>query len=184
MKEIFSRYFKVSIMSSIIFMTMGLLLFFNPEGIIVSISIIIGLFVCFYGITQLVFYFKNREFGYSDLMIGLFTIISGFLLISNTNIIATIIPIAIGICMIGMGAKKLELSLNLKDSRVTGWSYMFIMAILTIVCGIVLIINPIKGAFIATKIVGLIIVIYSVIDVIESIIFKNNVKKISKIIEQ
>lgn len=184
MKEIFSRYFKASIMSSIIFMIMGLLLFFNPEGIIVSISIIIGLFACLYGITQLVFYFKNREFGYSDLMIGLFAIIAGFLLISNTNIIATIIPITIGICMIGMGAKKLELSLNLKDSMVTGWSYMFIMAILTIVCGIVLIINPIKGAFIATKIVGLIIVIYSVIDVIESIIFKNNVKKISKIIEQ
>ena len=117
-------------------------------------------------------------------MIGLLAVIAGFLLISNTNIIATIIPITIGICMIGMGAKKLEVSLNLKDSSVTGWSYMFIMAILTIVCGIVLIINPIKGAFIATKIVGLIIVIYSVIDVIESIIFKNNVKKISKIIEQ
>jgi uncharacterized membrane protein HdeD (DUF308 family) len=167
-------------------MIMGLLLFLNPEGIISIISIIIGAFAILYGVTQLIIYFKNRNLnlGYTDLMIGLFAFVSGILLVSNTNIIATIIPIIIGVCMIMMGVKKLDLSLKFKDSNVTGWSYMLIMSILTILCGIVLIINPIKGAFIATKVVGIIIVIYSVIDVIDSIIWKDNVKKITKIIEQ
>jgi len=183
-KNIFLGYFRLSMFTSIIFMIFGLLLFFNPGGIIGSISIIIGLFLSIIGITRIISYFNNRGLGQIDLISGLFFTISGILLITNTNIIATIVPIIIGVCMIMMGAKKLDISLNFKNSNIKGWSYMFIIAILSIVCGIIFIINPIKGAFLATKVLGLIIMVYSIIDIINGLIFKNSFNKVTKIINE
>ena len=61
---------------------------------------------------------------------------------------------------------------------------MLIMAIVTFIFGIVLVLNPLQGAFLATKVVGLIIVIYSVMDIIDSVVLKKNIQKIHKIIEQ
>lgn len=184
MKEIISRFYKVSIFSSIIFFIFGLLLYLKPEGIITVVSSVIGILLIIVGLYSLIMYFKDKIYFKGNLISGIFALVSGILLIINTNIIATIVPIIIGICMIGLGARKLEISLRFKDSKVIGWSYMLIMAIITIVCGIVLVINPIKGAFIATKIIGIIIIIYSIIDIIDNIIFKNNLKKIDKIINQ
>lgn len=184
MKELFSNFFRISIFTSIIFMIFGILLFFNPEGVIVTISCIIGFLLILVGICSIVFYFKNSTYLQSYLVSGVFSTICGIILISNTNIIATIIPIMIGICMIVLGIKKFDLSLRLKDNQINTWFYMLIMAILTFIFGIILILNPIQGAFIATKIIGIIIIIYSILDIIDSIMFKNDIKKITKIIEQ
>ena len=112
MKELFTNFFRISVFTSIIFMIFGLLLFFNPEGVIVTISCIIGAFLIMIGVSGIIMYFKDRIYFRSYLITGLFSLIFGIILIMNTNIIATIIPIMIGICMIGLGIKKFDLSLN------------------------------------------------------------------------
>jgi uncharacterized membrane protein HdeD (DUF308 family) len=165
-------------------MILGLLLFFNTYDVIVAFSVIIGIFLILLGIAEIINYIKNRQFGQYSLVVGLFCLIAGILLVMNTNIIATIIPIVIGICMIGMGARKLELAISFKDNAISGWALMLIMSLLTLICGIILIINPIKGAFLAAKSLGIIIVIYAIIDIIDSIAVKENVKKLSKILEE
>ena len=184
MKELFTSFFRISVFTSIIFMIFGLLLFFNPGGVIVTISCIIGAFLIMIGVSGIIMYFKDRIYFRSYLITGLFSLIFGIILIMNTNIIATIIPNMIGICMIGLGIKKFDLSLNFKDNQVEGWFLMLIMAIVTFIFGIVLVLNPLQGAFLATKVVGLIIVIYSVMDIIDSVVLKKNIQKIHKIIEQ
>lgn len=183
MKDIFSNFFKISISTSIVFLIFGILLLFNPEGIIVTISIVIGLLLSLFGISELIKYSKNTD-SKINLSIGVFTLIAGLLLIINTNILATIIPVLIGICMIILGVKKLELALNFKENKVYGWTHMMVMAVLTLVCGIIFVINPIKGAFLATQVLGIIIIIYSLIDITDSVILKEGMKKIKKIIEE
>ena len=142
MKELFTSFFRISVFTSIIFMIFGLLLFFNPGGVIVTISCIIGAFLIMIGVSGIIMYFKYRIYFRSDL------------------------------------------SLNFKDNQVEGWFLMLIMAIVTFIFGIVLVLNPLQGAFLATKVVGLIIVIYSVMDIIDSVVLKKNIQKIHKIIEQ
>lgn len=183
MKDIFKGYFRLSIFSSIIFMLMGVLLYFNPEGIVKSVSILLGLFAFIFGISEIVIYLKDKELGQNNFVTGLFAIIVGLLFIINTNIIATIVPIIIGICMVFIGARKLSMSLIFKEQNVRGWSYMFIIGVLTLIIAAIFIINPIKGAFIATKMLGLIIIIYSVIGIIDSVVFKNKVNEINRIFD-
>ena len=181
MKNMFSNFLKLSILSSIIFILFGLLLFINPDGVITSISLIIGLILLIIGIVELVCYFKDRINYQNILMLSLFFIATGIILISNPNIIATIIPIFIGVCMLALGIQKIDIAMLIKG---TGrWAYILITGIITLLCGILLIVNPIKGAFIATKMIGLIIMVYSVLDIIDCLVLKKNVKEINKIIE-
>lgn len=181
MKNMFSNFLKLSILSSIIFILFGLLLFINPDGVITSISLIIGLILLIIGIVELVCYFKDRINYQNILMLSLFFIATGIILISNPNIIATIIPIFIGVCMLALGIQKIDIAMLIKGSD--RWVYILITGIITLLCGILLIVNPIKGAFIATKMIGLIIMIYSVLDIIDCLVLKKNVKEINKIIE-
>lgn len=180
MKNMFSNFLKLSILSSIIFILFGLLLFINPDGVITSISLIIGLILLIIGIVELVCYFKDRINYQNILMLSLFFIATGIILISNPNIIATIIPIFIGVCMLALGIQKIDIAMLIKGSD--RWVYILITGIITLLCGILLIVNPIKGAFIATKMIGLIIMVYSVLDIIDCLVLKKNVKEINKII--
>ena len=55
------------------------------------------------------------------------------------------------------------------------------MSIVTLFCGIFLLFNPIDSAELLTRMVGIIIMVYATIDVLETTTFKRNIKKIEKI---
>ena len=54
------------------------------------------------------------------------------------------------------------------------------MSILSIVCGIIFIFNPLDGANYIASFVGILLIIYSISDIVDMIIFKVNVNKIYK----
>ena len=56
-----------------------------------------------------------------------------------------------------------------------------VMSLVTLVCGLFLLFNPIDSAEVLTRIIGLVIIIYATIDLVETTTFKRNIKKIEKI---
>ena len=182
MKEILSNYFKLSVLMNIIYLIFGLLLFFNPEGVIVSISIIIGILGIIFGIFEMMIYFNVHS--QTALISGVFSLIAGIVLVLNTDILATIIPIIIGIGMVIQGVKKLDLAAKFKEQEISNWGYMLLVATLNFLCGIFFIVNPIMGAVVTTQVIGIIIVVYAVASIVDIFIFKDKVKKITKVIEE
>ena len=174
MKNIFTSYFKISYLMSFIFLIFGLLLFINPESIIISISIIIGILAIIFGAFEMMIYFKTNI--NTSLISGLFSLIAGIVLILNTNILAIIIPVIIGFAMVMQGV-------TFKKENIKNYYYLFIMATLNILCGILFIVNPIMGALITTKIIGLVIIIYSIISIMDIFIFKKQIKQVSRVID-
>ncbi len=182
MKNIFSNYFKMSILASVIFFIFGLLLFFDPESIIVSISVVIGIIGIIFGVFEIMLYTKTNS--HTSLVSGLFSLIAGLVLILNTNILATIIPMIIGIAMLFQGIKKLEIAVSFKEQNISNWSYMLVASILSILCGILFVVNPILGAVVTTQIIGIIIMIYAVMSIIDNIAFKDKFDRITKVIDE
>ena len=70
---------------------------------------------------------------------------------------------------------RINLSIKLKAIESNVWIYSLVIALIMAICGIFIICN--SGAVIVT--LGVVVVIYSVLDVIESIMFLNNVSKLS-----
>ena len=154
---------KASLVSSIIFAILGIILIAYPEGTIKFISYVIGIMFIAVGLYKGINYIKNKEiynmFNY-DMALG----------------IIAIFRIMIGIWIVYSAIIRMSLSAKLKVIESNTWIYSLIIAFAMIICGVFIICN--SGAIVVT--IGTIILIYSILDIIESIIFLKNVNSLTK----
>ena len=183
MQDMFKKVFRMSIISSILFLTFGFLLIFQTENVIKTISIIIGSLLLIIGIFPIVNYFKNRNqniFSSAGLLYGIFSVVAGIIIMVNKNLLATIIPVLTGVWMIINSVNKIQISMELRDRKLPSWIVSFIFAIIILVGGALLIINPINGAVLLSKTIGIIIVIYAFLDIVDSIYIKTKINNVVK----
>ena len=186
MSTFMKKIFRSSILTSLSLFILGVLLLVASEATIISISYIIGsIFVLLgvFGIIRYIRTFNSSDRNELDLIYGIVTVMLGLLVISNPKAIAGIIPFILGIIIIISSAAKLHYAFQLKSDQNDLWKSTLIISILTTICGIILLFNPFAGAVVITKLVGSIIVVYSVLDIISSITIRNNVVKIHREIE-
>lgn len=187
MNKFMRKFFKSSLFSSIGLAILGILLVFQSEITIVSISYIIGAILIAIGVLAILNYIKNiKDNVKSDLNIvyGIVCAVLGIIVIDNPQGIASIIPFVTGLIIIISSASKLEYSIELKKNNNDLWKSTMILSIITIICGLLLIFNPFKGAVFITKVVGILILLYSILDTISTITIRNTVKQLHEAIEE
>lgn len=188
------KVYRMSIVSSIILFLFGLLLIFNAEGFIKSISAIIGIVLLLIGIFPVVDYFRYRKDGILagiGLISGIFCIVCGLMFLLNETMLMILIPVFIGVWMIINGINKLQIAFEIRDEEEKSWVITFIFSIIIIVLGAYFIINPINGAELVTQTLGIIICIYAMLDIIDCILIRikfkktvNDMKEINKIVDE
>lgn len=179
MENIMTKLLKSSIWSSIALIILGFLLIFYSEVTILSISYIIGGILIAIGALALIKYISNINKDVRneiDIVYGIGTIILGILVISNPRAIASIIPFVLGVLIIINSTAKIDYSFKLKKSKNKLWISTLIVALIALVCGVLLIFNPFAGAKFITKVIGIILVVYAILDIISTI-------RISKVIK-
>lgn len=176
--------FSLSLISSIIFVVLGLFLFIRPDATITTISYIIGGVLLVLGIISIIRYFRS-DYGINaldfDLVYGVLVIIAGLYLIFNPTMLATIFPIILGIWIIVNSVTKFQYSLVLKRLEKNDWKYTLLISFLTFAWGIILLINPLESVLVITQVIGVFIIIYAVLDIIDNFILKRNEEDINKI---
>lgn len=168
-----------SIITSLAFAVIGLIIAYNPNTTFTIISYLIGIAFILFGIMKVIEYFKMKGsydlYNY-ELVYGIITILLGVVVIVWSGMIETLLRIFVGIWIIYSGAMRLGLALKVQkldsDSRV--WAVILLIAVAMLLCGIYIIANP--GTVIMT--IGIIMVIYAVMDIIEEVIFLKKVKNI------
>ena len=167
-----------SLVTSIIFAILGIILIANPEGTIKFIVIILGVLFGLVGLYKIVNYIENKgkyDFYNNDIAYGVIAIVLGIVTICYSTQIGAIFRIIIGLWIVYSAILRINLSIKLKTIDSNVWIYSLIIALIMAFCGIFIICN--SGAVIVT--LGIVVVIYSVLDAIESIMFLNNVSKLS-----
>lgn len=167
-----------SLVTSIIFAILGIILIANPEGTIKFIAIILGVLFGLVGLYKIVNYIENKgkyDFYNNDIAYGVIAIVLGIVTICYSTQIGAIFRIIIGLWIVYSAILRINLSIKLKTIDSNVWIYSLIIALIMAFCGIFIIYN--SGAVIVT--LGIVVVIYSVLDAIESIMFLNNVSKLS-----
>ena len=185
MKSLINSFFRSSIISSISLIAFGALLIVQSEATIITISYIIGAILIALGVIAGLRFFKSKDTKNDlDIIYGVVCIILVIVVIKNPEAIASIIPFIIGFVIIVNSATKLQYSLELKREKNKLWLSTMLLSIIMLVCGIVLIFNPFKGAVLLTRVVGIFIVIYAVLDIISTIVIKNTYNQIRKGIKE
>ena len=109
--------------------------------------------------------------------------ILGIIVISNPKGVASIIPFVLGIIIVLNSSAKLEYSIELKRANNHLWLSTMILSGFALLCGILLIFNPFEGVKFITKIVGIILFIYALIDIVATLRIRKTVKSALKAID-
>ncbi len=182
MVENFKKMFRMSLISSVFFIVVGLFLILKPEVTLATISYVIGGIIIVIGVTFLIKYFSNKEYGMfsGDLIFGVMSVIFGFILILNPTALAKIIPFILGIWIVISSITKIQYSLQLKTYNNKAWVSTMMIAAITFLWGLLLLFDPFEGAMVITQVIGMFILIYAVLDLAEVILIKKNLKDIKK----
>ena len=195
MKSKFTKMMNISFITSALFIVLGVstFIFKNPE-IEKFAYVVAGIFILNGGANIIDDYSVFKPFYFFDgFTSGLLSIILGVTIVLNTelftkastnsgNTYMVVLPIAVGLWFIISSTFKLRMSLALKDTNNNAWLPTYILALLTIVLGLYLIINPSIGTISIIKL-GIPFIIFAIFDIIEVYIFKKNIKAIIRVFE-
>lgn len=169
MEELFKKMLLPSIISSIVFLLLGVIMFIYPELTLEVISKTIGFTIIGIGIVGVFQYLRNREessFKF-NLIYVLTTVILGGLALYRYDIVSSIIPVVLGIWICFDSFIKLRMAIGIKNMGIKNYKYPLIMSIVSLLLGIFLVLNPFLTATFIVRLVAVSIIIYSVIDILQ-----------------
>ena len=173
-----------SIIFSLLFIVAGVFLLIKPETAINVVCYVIGIILVLWGVISIIQFFSDKNStNYLSLsfIFGSFVFIFGIIILIKPSIVASIVPLLLGVWMVINGVTKLSYSLSIY--RNTKNILSIIVSIFIIVFGVTLIFNPFEGAKGLTQIIGIALIVYSILDLVESIAISISIKANSEEIE-
>lgn len=159
----------IDMMISIIFILLGALLIKKPEETLSAISTILGIIFIAMGVLKLIeYYIENRKDDYL-LIIALISVIFGTIVMFAANAILSFFRVILGLWIIITGIMDFQITMQWKEFKSPYCLLSILFSILIMFAGILILIN--NNIVLTT--IGIIIVIYGILDVIDRIIFMN-----------
>ncbi len=162
----------VDMVVSMVFVLFGLLLIVKPLEMMSVISILLGAVFIIIGFLKIVDYFTSKDKEDYLLTIALISVIFGVIVLFCSDIISGIFRIILGIWIIASGIRNFQTSLVWKEVKSGLWTLTVVFAMLMIIAGIVVLVSD----TLALQIVGVIILIYAILDLITRAVFIKKVK--------
>ncbi|MCI8362131.1 MAG: hypothetical protein HFJ41_03195 [Clostridia bacterium] len=177
LKDLLKKSGWMSIAESLVFAILGIILIWQKDAIMSMIAYILGAVFILLGIIKVVNYVQTKSksdlYNY-ELVYGIMAVIIGIVIMVYSSTISKIFGIIIGMWIVYSSVVRASSALKLKQIKSNIWIYSLVIAIIMLICGLVVIFNT--GAIPAT--IGAIMITYAVLDIIENVIFINNVKKL------
>lgn len=171
-----------SICISIMFIIIGIIMVIMPKMSLEILGVILSVILIINGIILMITDIKlNNNFIPVDMLpASMLSILLGIMILIYPNILSIIIPLILGTWFIMTSIFKIRLTLYLSKIKNTPWILLMLISILSIVCGFILILNPIDSSVAITLFIGIIIIVYAISDIINMIVLKRNIKNLTK----
>lgn len=177
MEEFLKKTGWTSIITSVVTAVIGIIIICNPMVTMKLVAYVLGAIFISFGVVKLISYFIAKgtyDFYNYEMIYGLLAVVIGIITIVYSNTIGTIFRIIIGVWILYSGFMRLGLASKLKTLEIVEWKYSLVIAILILICGIYILI---KAETIGIAI-GIAILLYSIMDIVEGIVFLRNVDSI------
>ncbi|MBR5227866.1 MAG: DUF308 domain-containing protein [Clostridia bacterium] len=175
--------FRKSAMNNIVisssFIFIGLMLVLKPTETINTIIYILGAIFITFGVIQIIQYIRldSKSINFSfNLLYGIMGIVSGIAIIVFGAAVVSLFRVIIGIWIIYSAVVRFNLAISLKNTINDAWVYALIFSIIMFLCGLFITFN--SGAILST--IGIIMIVYSVIELAQNYIVLKNIKVIEK----
>ncbi len=113
------------------------------------LGMLFGVLIVVLGILKIVFFFRGEYFGFplpGELAFGVLDVILGGILLSRPGIAASILPFIMGFLLVVDSLVKFQLAFDAKRSGLNSWWIVLLTAVVGVILGAALVINPFEGA--------------------------------------
>ena len=177
-----NKYLNSGIILTIVFLLVGGILIVKPDISFNIISYLIGASLIVSGIYLFIIDSKTKNIFINVFLYAILLTLIGILIILNPITLKVILPIFLGLWFLISGIFKIRLDIYMKDEPY--FILSLITNIITVICGIILLINPVESVSAITISLGIIIVVSSISSLIDIIIFKKNINSVVKYLKE
>ena len=182
MLKLFKKELNISMLSSLIYIVLGIVIISKPEETMSIVGKSVAILAIVYGVINTIINIVNIK-EESSLLFGVFTIVMGIALLIYPNTLGILLSLGIGIWFIASSVTRLKFAVLLKDVREINWLIVLAGSIITLIIGISFIFTPLASAITLTTVSGVMMIGYSLIDIFEIIFIKRNIKAIEKVLQ-
>lgn len=154
MKEMLGRIKADMILSAVLCVVMGVVIFVWPATTIDLMCKVLAVGMIIFGAVQLVAYFFNRMDSSFSGVLGLIAALVGLWIFTKPESIVSLIPIVIGVILMIHGMQDIKLAFEAKSNRYGRWWSMLLIAVVSLAFGVLCIVNAFGMVKLALKIIG------------------------------
>ncbi len=181
------------IVASIIAIIVGIAMICWPVKAIYTFALLTGCYFILQGIIHIYMGVKASKYHlpYDGTAFGVLSLIFGILAVivfaknpeATTISWALIMGIALGISIIIAGVYDIKAAMLLKKVPRSNWVVFLILGILTVIIGILMISVPFSGALAETLVIGIMLVVFGIINLVDSICLKTQSAQYEKAVK-
>ena len=181
MKEKFNEATNYVIVLSILTFVIGLTMSFFPAESIATIGIIAAIYFIAHGCVLIYLDFKASKYHIpiDGIFSGIISILMGLVLLFYPIGTQAIFAMVVGIWIILSSINLIKTASKLSKTKLP-WGRMLALGILDLILGILVVFNPFASMISLTLFAGIVIMVHSVINVIDMVIIKKDVKNFSE----
>ncbi|MCR2050123.1 DUF308 domain-containing protein [Acetatifactor muris] len=180
MKELLKKVKWDAILSSLLYVVLGIVTLIIPETMIKTLGYLIGILLILVGAVSMICYllrdnslnYYRHDFGY-----GLVGIAVGILFLYKVEWIISLVPVILGILVLASGCGKLQNVIDMKRAGYGNWAAMLILAVINVIFGVILIVNPFDTVILLFQLVGAGLIFSGVTDCITAVYVAGRLKK-------
>lgn len=133
---------------TIFYIALGLVMIIWPEQACKIACYALGAALMIFGLFRIFEYLQTRgaELVGGNLFVGIFSILTGLLIILRASVVVSILVAIMGILVIGDSIVKLSYSRMLRKMDAAGWKIGFISACVMLVLGVFMLFDPFESA--------------------------------------
>ncbi len=148
-----------SILWDIISIVIGVVLILFPgEAMDLSLKVI-GVVLLVAGVSGIILGIKSQGAYIAYTLSGAVTaIVAGIVCLLQPQLIKSVLPLIMGIIILATGVFNIVNSINAKNAGASRWVASLVLAMITVICGIVILFNLNQAANLLVTIIGIIFV--------------------------
>ena len=154
---------KAMLITSIIYLVVGLVLIIWPDAARQIIIYAIGAAALIYGVYRIIDFFVRKEHLANSVQLGvalgIACLLLGLFLIFKADLVVSLLASLIGVAVIIDSVLRLQISLNLRYFGSAYWVILLVTALVTLGLGILLLFNPFTAVRVATIIAGVLLLL-------------------------
>ena len=139
---------------SLLMIVAGIILLLWP-GVTLEVTVrVIGISLLAAGCFSILNWYRHREVSYSTLAAGIIFALIGLIILVSPRRVISIFPTAMGLFVLVNGVFNLALALDQKQMSYEKWNISLVMAVVTIILGILILANPFSTMSLLIMVVG------------------------------